>query len=80
MVNVVRYKGMKIDIRLKEEGHNRWHCHVSFQEHTLSLSLDDDPILLGCSKGTTKKHLKIAVNCVKDYLDELREKWSEYHG
>ena len=55
------------------------HCHVFYKnEKTSRITLHDDPIVL--TSNFTSKEQKKQVQIVKEYLEELRSKWSEVHG
>ena len=70
-------EGIVIEIRNKEEGHSIPHIHAYYQGDNISISLIDCSILAG---NIPKKNQKIAVEWVKNNLDDLRMNWKSKHG
>ena len=69
--------GIIIEIRNKEAGHSTPHIHAHYQGDNISISLIDCSVLAG---NIPKKNQRIAVDWVKNNIDDLREKWENKHG
>ena len=75
-IAVIR-EGIVIEIRNKEDGHSTPHIHAHYQGDNISISLIDCSVLAG---NIPRKNQKIALDWVKNNLDELRTKWENKHG
>ena len=70
--------GIVISIRTKENGHNEPHCHVTYRDKEISISLIDFKVL---SNKNMKKHEIIGVTkAAMAIKEELRSEWEKYHG
>ncbi len=64
------------EIRTKEQGHNVPHVHAHYGSDNISISLIDFSVLAG---NIPKKQEKVAVEWVKKNINNLKDRWNEYH-
>ncbi len=69
--------GIKYEVRLKENGHNRPHIHASYGEYNVSISIDNNVEVI--AGNLPHKQNKIVIEFVKNNLNKFRTKWNKYH-
>lgn len=67
--------GIRIEMRIREQGHNVPHVHVYYQGQERSLSLKGK-VLAGTVKGMAKR---LAIRWVLENNEMLTEEWRKYH-
>jgi len=79
MGTVVWLKNIRIEVRTREKNHTgRPHCHAVVRDCDASIDLVTFDVLE--SRGYAKSDLKEIVAIIREYHDELMERWKEYHG
>jgi hypothetical protein len=73
---IANVRGLKFEIRPKENGHNTPHCHVSYQGRYISISLTDFSVLDG---NLPHKQQRQASEWVEGNIQTLEKYWNEYH-
>jgi len=74
--SVANVRGLRFEVRPKENGHNVPHCHVSYQGRCISVSLTDFRILEG---NLAHKQEKLASEWIEGNIQVLKNYWNEYH-
>ncbi len=69
--------GVRIEIRLRENGHNEPHVHAIYADESMSVSLIDADILAGMITNT--KVRKRVIDWVKENKNSLFQEWRKYH-
>lgn len=75
---VVNKEGIVIEVRTKEQGHNIEHCHVTYKDKQVSISLNDYEVLT--KTNMNEKEIKAVIKCVKGNIEQLRQEWEKFHG
>lgn len=75
---IVNKEGIVIEVRTKEQGHNIEHCHVTYKDKEVSVSLVDYKIL--SKTNMNEKEITAVLKCVKENIEILREAWEKYHN
>nr|DAU97275.1 MAG TPA: protein of unknown function (DUF4160) [Caudoviricetes sp.] len=75
---IVNKEGIVIEVRTKEQGHNIEHCHVTYKDKEVSVSLVDYKIL--SETNMNEKEITAVLKCVKENIEILREAWEKYHN
>ena len=75
---IVNKEGIVIEVRTKEQGHNIEHCHVTYIDKEVSVSLVDYKIL--SETNMNEKEITAVLKCVKENIEILREAWEKYHN
>mgnify|MGYP000875299022 CR=1 FL=1 len=75
---IVNKEGIVIEVRTKEQGHNIEHCHVTYKDKEVSVSLVDYKIL--SETNMNEKEITAVFKCVKENIEILREAWEKYHN
>lgn len=75
---IVNKEGIVIEVRTKEQGHNIEHCHVTYKDKEVSVSLIDYKIL--SETNMNEKEITAVLKCVKENIEILREAWEKYHN
>lgn len=70
-------KGIKYEVRTKEQGHNRPHIHVSYGEFEISISIDQTIEIL--NGKLPLKQQKRALQFVNDNILKIRGEWNNIH-
>ena len=79
MGTVVWLKNIRIEIRSRERNHiGRPHCHAVVRDCEASIDLISLEVLE--TTGFSRGDIKQIVSKIREYQDELMEKWEEYHG
>ncbi|MBU3137834.1 DUF4160 domain-containing protein [Clostridium gasigenes] len=73
---IAKVKGLRFEIRPKENGHNDPHCHVSYQGRNISISLTNFNILEG---NLPHKQQREASEWIIGNIGILKQYWNEYH-
>src|SRR5574344_530675 len=73
---VAKEKGILFEIRSKENGHNIPHCHATYQDKEVSISLIDCSILAG---NLDKHNEKYAIDFVQKNLSLFQQHWDKFH-
>lgn len=75
---IVNKEGIVIEVRTKEQGHNIEHCHVTYKDKEVSISLVDYKIL--SKTNMNEKEITAVLKCVKENIETLRKAWEKYHN
>lgn len=75
---IVNKEGIVIEVRTKEQGHNIEHCHVTYKDKEVSISLVDYKIL--SKTNMNEKEITAVLKCVKGNIETLRKAWEKYHN
>lgn len=75
---IVNKEGIVIEVRTKEQGHNIEHCHVTYKDKEVSISLVDYKIL--SKTNMNEKEITAVLKCVKKNIETLRKAWEKYHN
>lgn len=67
-------RGIKFEVRTKEGNHVRPHIHAEYDNYAISIGIDPAEVLAG---ELPAKHLKIAIQWVKDHKEDLLGKWKD---
>lgn len=68
--------GIRIEMHTNEANHRGMpHCHAKYRNKEVSISLKDYSVVF--SNGMDGKHQKMAVKCVQQNIELLRELWNE---
>ncbi len=70
--------GVRIEIRLRENGHNEPHVHAVYAGESMSVSLVNGKILAGDINNNKAK--KSALNWIRDNSTKLLKEWRKYHN
>lgn len=62
----------------KNKGHNIEHCHVTYKDKEVSISLVDYKIL--SKTNMNEKEITAVLKCVKKNIETLRKAWEKYHN
>ena len=73
---VGEFKGIKLFIYPKEQGHNEPHLHAEYQDAEISISLISFKVLAG---NLSPKQQKQAIDWCKNHRSMLEKYWNEYH-
>lgn len=66
-------RGIKFEVRSREQNHNRPHVHAEYDKYTISIEIETGEILAG---NLPKSQQGKAVKWVKENKDYLLGKWS----
>ncbi len=67
-------RGIKFEVRSREQNHNRPHVHAEYDKYAISIEIETGEILAG---NLPKSQQGKAVKWVKDNKDYLLGKWSD---
>ena len=68
-------RGIKFEVRSREQNHSIPHIHASYDKYDVSISITDGKVLAG---NLPKKQQRIAADWVKAHTDELLGKWNSF--
>lgn len=77
-VKTFNKEGIVIEIRTKENGHNIEHCHVTYKDKEVSISLINYEIL--SKTNMNEKEITAVIKTVKSNIKILRDTWEKYHN
>ena len=70
---VCQKKGVKFIVYTNEKNHARAHVHAEYGEYSISISIDDDPVVLAGELPKTQE--RFAINWVKANKEKLLNDW-----
>ncbi len=76
-INMGSIKGITFEIRTKEKGHNKPHCHIKYQGKEASFSIEPNYELL--AGDSNKKMQSLAHTWIEMNIIPLVDKWNEIH-
>lgn len=68
---IVNKEGIVIEVRTKEQGHNIEHCHVTYKDKEVSISLVDYKIL--SKTNMNEKEITAVLKCVKKKYRDIKK-------
>ena len=71
---VATIRGIKFEVRSKEQNHNKPHIHAEYDKYAISIDIETGEVLAGNLPASQQSK---AIRWVKDNKDFLLGKWSD---